>query len=255
MYTKDDCIAVFDSGVGGISVLRQLRKVLPRERYLYFGDSIHAPYGVRPEEEVRQLTLAAAETLISRGVKAFVIACNTATSAAYEAMVQAFPDVIIIGIEPALAMAAQAFPGGHIGVMATPGTLKGQRFLNNKAQYDALCRVTPLPAPGLMELVEAEKYDTPEADALLHQLLSPHRDTLDALVLGCTHYPFVSNSLRRVLGDKVELFDGAVITAQQTRQALEAADLLWDGPGEVVIENSLPGEKMCVLSRKLAGLE
>jgi len=255
MPCKSDYIAVFDSGVGGISVLRQLMKILPKERYLYFGDSIHAPYGVRPEEEVRQLTLAAADKLIGRGIKAFVIACNTATSAAYEAMVQAYPDLIVVGIEPALALAAKAFPGGHIGVMATPGTLKGQRFLNNKQKYDALCRVTPLPAPGLMELVEAEKYDSPEADALLQQLLSPHKDSLDALVLGCTHYPFVRNALGRVLGEKVALFDGAVITAGQTKDALEAAGLLWDGPGEVVVENSLPGEKMCVLSRKLAGLE
>ena len=251
---KNDYIAVFDSGVGGISVLRQLLKVLPNERYLYFGDSINAPYGVRTEEEVRQLTIAAAEKLIPRGVKAFVIACNTATSASLEAMQARFPEIIVVGIEPAVALAAEKFPGGHVGVMATPGTLKGSRFLKRKAQFDSVCRVTPLPAPGLMELVEAEKFDSPEADALLTELLAPHKDTLDALVLGCTHYPFTVNSVRRVLGDKVELFDGAMLTTEQTRQALAQADLLNDGPDEVVIENSLPGDKMLILSRKLAGL-
>ena len=252
---KSDYIAVFDSGVGGISVLRQLRKELPNERYLYFGDSINAPYGVRTEEEVRQLTIAAAERLISRDVKAFVIACNTATSTSLEVLQERFPEVFVVGSEPAVALAAGKYPGGHVGVMATPVTLKGSRFLEQKAQYDSVCRITPLPAPGLMDLVEAEKYDSPETDALLTQLLAPHEDTLDALVLGCTHYPFMMNSLRRVLGDKVELFDGAMLTTEQTRQALEQADMLYDGPGEVVIENSLPGDRMRKLSRKLAGLE
>ena len=252
MAKKSDYIAVFDSGVGGISVLRQLLQVLPNERYLYFGDSINAPYGTRPEKEVEQLTLAAAEKLRARGIKAFVIACNTATSAAYHALKEAYPDMAVIGIEPALAKAAEAFPGGHVGVMATPGTLKGARFLNNKARFDSVCRVTPLPAPGLMELVEAEKYDSPEADALLDALLP---QDLDALVLGCTHYPFTVPSVRRVRGEKIALFDGAVITAAETKAALAAADLLYDGPGEVIVENSIPGDRMVSLSRRLAGLE
>ena len=252
MAKKSDYIAVFDSGVGGISVLRQLLRVLPNERYLYFGDSINAPYGTRPEAEVRQLTIAAAEKLRKRGIKAFVIACNTATSAAFEALREAFPDMAVIGIEPALAKAAEVFPGGHVGVMATPGTLKGARFLHNKARFDAVCRVNPLPAPGLMELVEAEKYDSPEADALLDALLP---QDLDALVLGCTHYPFTEPSIRRVRGQKVALFDGAVITAAETKEALAAADLLYEGPGEVIVENSMPGERMVSLSRRLAGLE
>lgn len=252
MAKKNDYIAVFDSGVGGISVLRRLLEVLPEERYLYFGDSINAPYGTRPETEVRQLTLAAAEKLRPRGIKAFVIACNTATSASYEALKEAYPDMAVVGIEPALAQAAGAFPGGHVGVMATPGTLKGNRFLKNKARFDSACRVTPLPAPGLMELVEAEKYDSPEADALLDALLP---QDLDALVLGCTHYPFVEKAVRRVRGDKVTLFDGAVITAAQTKAALEQAGLLHDGPGEVIVENSIPGDRMVSLSRRLAGLE
>ena len=252
MAKKSDYIAVFDSGVGGISVLRQLLRVLPNERYLYFGDSINAPYGTRPEAEVRQLTIAAAEKLRKRGIKAFVIACNTATSAAFEALREAFPDMAVIGIEPAVAKAAEAFPGGHVGVMATPGTLKGARFLKNKERFDSVCRVNPLPAPGLMELVEAEKYDSPEADALLDALLP---QDLDALVLGCTHYPFTEPSIRRVRGEKVALFDGAVITAAETKETLAAADLLYDGPGEVIVENSMPGDRMVSLSSRLAGLE
>ena len=255
MSQKKDFIAVFDSGVGGISVLRQLRKILPNERYLYYGDSINAPYGTRPVEQIRELTLAAADKIMAQGVKAFVIACNTATSAALEAMKAKYPETIVVGIEPAVALAAEQFPGGKIGVMATPATLKGKRFLDNKSKFDAVCSITPLPAPGLMELVEAGKSDTPEADAFLKELLKPYLGQLDALVLGCTHYPFVANALRRVVGEKVILFDGAVVTAQQTKDALEKANLLHDGCGEVIFQNSLPGEKMLTLSRQLAGME
>lgn len=255
MMKASDFIAVFDSGVGGISVLRRLLKVLPNERYLYFGDSVNAPYGTRSREEVEALTLAAAEKLVARGVKAFVIACNTATSAAYEALKAAFPQVIVVGIEPPLALAAEKFPGGHVGVLATPGTLKGQRFLDSKARFEGTVQITPLPAPGLMDLVEAEKADTPEADALLHGLLDPYVGKLDALLLGCTHYPFAEKAIRRVLGDKTALLDGAVLTAEATKAALKAAGLLYTGPGELQIENSLPGDRMIGLSRRLAGLE
>lgn len=252
MQTKEQYIAVFDSGVGGISVLRRLLEVLPNEKYLYFGDSINAPYGVRPEEEVRDLTLAAMERMMERGIKAFVIACNTATSAAQAALQEKHPEIPVIGIEPAIAEGVRLFPNGHVGALATPGTLKGKRFLENKARLEGDCRITAIPAPGLMELVEAEKGDSPEADALLKPLLEPYQD-LNALALGCTHYPFAEKSIRRVLGDGVTLLDGAVITARQTKQILEERGWLHDGEGEVIIENSMPGDRMITLSKKLLG--
>ena len=252
MQTKEQYIAVFDSGVGGISVLRRLLEVLPNEKYLYFGDSINAPYGVRTEEEVFQLTRAAMEKMVQRGIKAFVIACNTATSAAQERLQKLYPDIPVIGIEPAIAEGVRLFPKGHVGALATPGTLKGKRFLDNKARLEGDCRITAVPAPGLMELVEAEKGDSPEAVALLTPLLAPYGD-LDALALGCTHYPFAEKSIRKVLGDGVMLLDGAVITARQTKQVLEERGLLHDGDGEVIIENSLPGDRMITLSKKLLG--
>ena len=120
MYRKEDHIAVFDSGVGGISVLRQLRKLMPNENYVYYGDSANAPYGSRTTEEVRALTLAAAEKLTTEyKVKALVIACNTATAAAINILRETYPDLIVIGIEPAVKLAADHFPGGRLGVMAT----------------------------------------------------------------------------------------------------------------------------------------
>ena len=173
MNQKNDFIAVFDSGVGGISVLRHLLTELPNERFLYFGDSINAPYGVRPREEVEQLTMAALEKLMERGLKAFVIACNTATAAAVEALRAKYPDFIIVGIEPAVKLAVDRHPGGHIGVMATPGTLKSPRVLSLIDRVRGDCTIEMLPAPGLADLVEANKQNGPEGEALLRPWLEP----------------------------------------------------------------------------------
>ena len=255
MNQKDDYIAVFDSGVGGISVLRHLLKVLPNERFLYFGDSINAPYGVRPREEVEALTMAALESLIPRGIKAFVIACNTATAAAVDALRAKYPELIIVGIEPAVKLAADRHPGGRIGVMATPGTLKSPRVLALIDRFRDKCTIEMLPAPGLADLVEADLQNGPEGEALLTPWLAPLVGNLDALVLGCTHYPFAAPMLGKIRGPTTELLDGGEGVARQTKRRLEAADLLYEGPGQLHIENSMPGDTMIKLSRRLAGLE
>ena len=139
-------IGFFDSGLGGISILRGTRRLLPAEDYLYYGDSFHAPYGVRSAEEVQMLSRAITEHLLERGAKAIVIACNTATSAAQAALQEAYPDIPVIGIEPAIAEGVRLFPNGHVGALATPGTLKGKRFLENKARLEGDCRITAIPA-------------------------------------------------------------------------------------------------------------
>lgn len=241
MDRKNEYIAVFDSGVGGISVLRQLRRELPQERFLYFGDSANAPYGDRTVEEVRALTLAAARMLFARGVKALVIACNTATAAAIETLRQTYPDEIIVGIEPAVKLAAGHFPHGRIGVMATQVTLKLERFDDLVHRFDETARVERISAPGLVELIERGKADSPETEALLTSILSPWRGKLNALVLGCTHYPFVKKTVARILGEQTELLDGSLGTARETKRRLEEAGLLREGSGEVVIEDSAPG--------------
>ena len=251
MNTKQDYIAVFDSGVGGISVLRHLRRVMPGERYLYFGDSANAPYGTRTKQEVGALTFAAARRLVGQGVKALVVACNTATSAAIGDLRAAYPELIVIGIEPALKLAADRFPGGDIGVMATPMTLREEKFENLMHRYETVSRVYKLPAPGLVELVEQGKADSPETEALLTALFAPYLGKLDAVVLGCTHYPFAAKAIARVLGEKVALLDGGDGTARETRRRLEEAGLLENGPGEVVLTNSLPDGDILRLSREL----
>ena len=252
MYRKSDHIAVFDSGVGGISVLRQLRKLMPGEKYVYYGDSANAPYGSRTAEEVRSLTLAAVERLrAAYPVKALVIACNTATAAAIELLREKFPDLIVIGIEPAVKLAADHFPGGRLGVMATDLTLREEKFDHLMHRFDRECTITKIPAPGLVQLIEAGKADSAETDAFLQQLLSPYVGKLDALVLGCTHYPFVSRRISKVLGPETVLLHGGKGTARETKRRLEQAGLLHEGPGQVEIISSDPNPAVTELAWKL----
>ena len=238
MNTREDYIGVFDSGLGGISVLRHLLRVLPEEKFLYFGDSANAPYGTKTRDEVRSLTFAALEKLMQRGIKAFVVACNTATSAAINELRAAYPELIIIGIEPALKLAADRFPGGALGVMATPMTLREEKFSALMGRYEGSCRVYKLPAPGLVELIESGRADSPETDALLKALFDTCPEPLDAVVLGCTHYPFAAGAIQMLLGQKTQLLDGGRGTALQTMRRLEQAGLMYEGPGQVLIENS-----------------
>ena len=252
MYRKEDYIAVFDSGVGGISVLRQLRKLMPDENYIYYGDSANAPYGSRPTEEVRALTLAAAEKLIREyPVKALVVACNTATAAAIKTLRATYSDLIVIGIEPALKLAADSFPGGRLGVMATEVTLREEKFDNLMHRFERECAITKIPAPGLVQLIEAGKSDTPETDELLQKLLGPYVGKLDALVLGCTHYPFVSRRIGKVLGPETILLHGGKGTARETKRRLEKADLLHSGTGSIQVISSDPDPSMIALAWKL----
>ena len=255
MNTRQDYIAVLDSGLGGLSVLRHLRRLLPGERFIYYGDSANAPYGTRSRQEVESLTLQAAAQLMERGIKALVVACNTATSAAIEPLRRKYPDLIVVGIEPALKLAADRFPGGGIGVMATPVTLREEKFCRLLSRYEGSCRVYQIPAPQLVPLIEQGLVDTPLMEQTLHGLLDPYADKIDALVLGCTHYPFASNAMERLLGPKVAVLDGGDGTARETRHRLEAANLLENGPGELILENSLGTQEILRRSRRMLGLE
>ena len=251
MKTKHDYIAVFDSGVGGISVLRHLRRLMPAQRWLYFGDCANAPYGSRTTEEVRALTLAAVETILAQyPVKALVVACNTATAAAIGILREKYPGLIVIGIEPALKLAADRFPGGHIGVLATEVTLREEKF-DHLLQRFPDCTVEKIPAPGLVPLIEAGKADSPETLELLRQILAPYVGKLDALVLGCTHYPFAAAAIRRILGPEVLLLDGGDGTARETLRRLTQEDLLADsGEGSLLIRSSADDEALRALAQQ-----
>lgn len=222
-----DPIAVFDSGVGGLSVLRALQKILPREHFLYWGDTANAPYGDRDEAKVLRLTQkAAAHLLIERHCKMLVLACNTATAVAAETLRATFHGAPIIGMEPALKPALSA-TSGIVWVLGTPLTLFSHRF---ESLIPPTCqgRVVPVPAPGMVPLIEAGKTDGPEMDryllALVRDLPPP-----DAVVLGCTHFPLAVAALRRVIGE-VPFFDGAAGTAAQVTRILCAEKLQNQAP-------------------------
>ena len=252
MRMREKQIAVFDSGLGGISVLRELIACMPGENYLYFGDSANAPYGNRTTAEVRQLTLAAAEMLCSRDIKALVVACNTATAAAINDLRERYPELVVVGIEPALKMATDRFPEGHVGIMATQVTLREEK-LDQLVERFPKAKVERIPAPGLVELVEQGKADSPETEALLEKILGPHKGQLDALVLGCTHYPFVKKAVRKVLGSGVKILDGGEGTARQTRRLLEQRGWRNEGQGSLQMENSAGSREL--LERGMALLQ
>ena len=236
---KHSYIAVFDSGVGGVSVLRELRRLMPGERFYYFGDSANAPYGRKTTDEVRELTLAAGRKLLEeKDCKALVVACNTATAAAITDLRETYPDRIIVGIEPALKLACDRHPGGTIGIMATDVTLREKKLAALMERVKRDCTVIRLPSPGVVELVEAGMTHTPDAVRLMHRILDPYKDSLSALVLGCTHYPFMKSAMAQVLRREVEILDGGEGTARETRRRLLEADLLNEGEGELVVENS-----------------
>ena len=249
---QNSYIAVFDSGVGGVSVLRELRRLMPGERFYYFGDSANAPYGRKTTQQVRALTLAAGRRLLEElDCKALVVACNTATAAAITQLREQYPDRIIVGIEPALKLACDRHPGGTVGIMATDVTLRERKLAALMERVRRDCTLLRVHAPGAVELVEAGKCGAPEAVALMRQILEPYGDKLDALVLGCTHYPFLKNAMRAVLGERVELLDGGEGTARETKRRLMLAGLLREGEGELVVENSSADPAKIALTHQL----
>ena len=207
MNTKQDYIAVLDSGLGGLSVLRHLRRRMPGERFVYYGDSAHAPYGTRSHAEVEALTMNAAAHLMSYGLKALVVACNTATAAAIIPLRAAYPNLIVVGVEPALKLAADRYPGGSIGVMATPVTLREEKFNRLLQRCASACQVYKIPAPQLVPLIEEGLVDTPIMEQTLHQLLDPYMGRINALVLGCTHYPLLEEVIGAYMGPEVRLIN------------------------------------------------
>ena len=247
-------IAVIDSGVGGISVLRELIKIMPRENYVYLGDSKNAPYGSKERSEVLEITRNNLTMLQNKGIKALVVACNTATSAAVRILREENPDLVIVGIEPAIKPPAVTLDHPRVLVMATPLTLKEEKFKRLVAQYADRADIIPLPCHRLAELVEGGNIDSKETDEYIAYLLEPYRDQgIDALVLGCTHYPHVRETIERHVAPNVKIFDGGEGTARETRRRLDVANLLCpeDQVGIIEIYNSSNDEKMIELSKKL----
>lgn len=224
-------VGVFDSGVGGLSVLRALWERLPNEHFYYVADSANCPYSERSVSEIQALSLAIAEHLRGAGAKAIVVACNTASASALPALRERMRardggDLPIVGMVPALKTAVGITRRGAVGVLATPATISGYLYQEVQKRYAAGVQVISQTCPGLVERIEAGDLDGPETEALLRACLAPMLAAkVDVLVLGCTHYPFVAPLLRRILGPEVELLEPSGAVAWQTQRVLTEAGL------------------------------
>jgi glutamate racemase len=244
-------VAVFDSGIGGLSVAREIRRALPSEDLLYFADTAYVPYGDRPSEWVRERSLVIGRWLQERGAKVLVVACNTASGAALEALREAL-SIPVIGLEPAVKPAVRDSPGGRVGVMATTGTLASARYARLVETYGNGATVIPQPCPGLADLIEDGHLDDAPLHEMLERFAAPLRQAaVDTVVLGCTHYVFVQEPIQRALGPGVRLLDSGHAIARQTERVLrEAGTLAVAGAGETrFLTTGDPAEVAPVVAR------
>ena len=254
MDNRNRPIGFFDSGVGGLSVLKEALKIMPNENYIYFGDSINAPYGMKSAKEVRDLTFKAVEFLLNKGVKGIAIACNTATSAAVAELRTVYPNLPLVGIEPALKPAVELNKEGDILIMATAMTLKEEKFKRLMERYKERASIIPVPCPGLMEFIEEGKFQGEEIEEyLLDKINTYKREKIAAIVLGCTHYPFIKETLIKIVGEDVDIIDGGLGTAKELRRRLSENELLTDSndKGSIEIINSSNKKELIDLSYNL----
>lgn len=229
-------IGVFDSGVGGLSILRHLRRLLPFEPLIYFADQAHVPYGPRPLPEVRHFSQRIAHFLIDQDAKLIVVACNTASAAALDHLRASYPQVPFVGMEPAVKPAAEATASGSIGVLATPATFQGELFASVVARFAKGVEVHQNTAPGLVERIERGDLNSPTTRELVAEALDPLLAArIDTLVLGCTHYPFIIPLLEELAGPSVRVIDPSPAVARQAHRLLKEHKLAAPGgrPGRV----------------------
>jgi len=220
-------IGIFDSGVGGLSVWREIVRQLPHEDTIYFADQAHVPYGPRPQEQIRHFCDAITRFLIERGCKAVVVACNTASAAALKHLRETFPALPTIGMEPAVKPAALTTRTGVVGIMATPATFQGRLFKATAGRHASGVNLISQVCNGLAEQVEAGKLEGTETEAMLRGYLQPMLDAgADTIVLACTHYPFLLDPIRRIAGEHVNVIDPAPAIARYLHRVLEQHGLL-----------------------------
>jgi glutamate racemase len=245
--SSDNPVGIFDSGVGGLSVLRHIRAQLPHEHLLYFADSGFAPYGDKPEQLVAERALAVAGFLVGRGIKALVVACNTATVAAIRLIRDRYPDLPVVGVEPGLKPGAAATHTGKVGVLATARTLAGEKFLLLRDQIASASKAQFLlqACVGLVDEIEKGDLQAPAIHAMLERYVTPLlAQGADTLVLGCTHYPFVRDAIEQVVrahsSDPVTLIDTGEAVARQLARLLDAAGLLPKAAADTANQTGTP---------------
>jgi glutamate racemase len=247
-------IGIFDSGVGGLSVAREIRRTLPAEDLLYVADTAYCPYGDRPLDEVRTRALSVARYLERAGARLVVAACNTASGAALEQLRQAVT-VPVVGLEPAVKTGAALTRNGKVGVMATAGTLASARFARLVRDHANGVEVIPQACPGLADLVEEGHFDGERLHACLEQVTQPlRRAGVDTVVLGCTHYAFISEAIGRVLGPAVQLVDSAPAIARRTEHLVRGdAGRRTDGPSTFTVLTTGDPRKVAPVVARLWG--
>lgn len=245
---NDSPIGIFDSGVGGLSVLRDIAALLPSENLLYLADQANVPYGHRPLEEVRGFSEGIARYLLAKGAKLVVVACHTASGAALYHLRESFPGVPFVGIEPAVKPAALGSRVKAIGVLATPATFEGPLFARVVDQFARDVRLVGKTCPGLVEIIEAGEVNGERIRRYLEVVLHPLlEEGIDALVLGCTHYPFALETIREIVGPGVAIVDPCPGVARQVRRVLEERGLSGSDKGA--------GERRYFTSGSPGGLE
>nr|WP_233863660.1 glutamate racemase [Paraburkholderia adhaesiva] len=252
-------VGIFDSGLGGLSVLRAVRTLLPAERLVYVADSRYAPYGQRDDDFIADRTLAIGEWLVAQGAKALVVACNTATAQSIEFVRERLP-IPLVGVEPGIKPAALQSKTRVAGVLATQVTLRSTRFQALVERHAADLRVLCQPGHGLVEAVERCDTGSPELLALLRGYLAPMLDAgADTLVLGCTHYPFLDTAIRSIVGERMTLVDTSVAIARQLERVLGHHGLLADAAGDAQASarfcSTSDGTHLRVLAAALLGID
>lgn len=251
-------IGFFDSGLGGLSVLKKALEIMPNENYIYYGDSKHAPYGEKTPQEIKELSFNVMELLIQKGVKAIVIACNTATSAAVNEIRDYYKEIPIIGIEPALKPAIKLHETGAVIVMATKATLTQEKFKTLMDNYGEHREIIPLPCPGLVEFIEAGDLNGDGVKNFLREKLNPYMDReISSIVLGCTHYPFIKDIIQEIVGEEVDIIDGSEGTVKELKRRLEENNIESESKekGTLEIFNSLEDKEILELSSRLIGIK
>jgi len=219
-------IGVFDSGVGGLSVLRAIREQMPNESVIYFGDQGHVPYGPRSMEEIQRFSEGITRFLLEKNAKLIVVACNTASAAALNYLRGRFPDVPFVGMEPAVKPAAESTKTGKVGVLATPATFQGALYASVVERFGACVELLQHTCPGLVNQIEKGNWDSQTTRAILEDALRPMLEkNIDTVVLGCTHYPFVIPLIQNIVGKNVRVIDPAPAVARQVKRLLESGKL------------------------------
>ncbi|MGA7192861.1 MAG: glutamate racemase [Anaerolineales bacterium] len=219
-------IGLFDSGVGGLSVLRAIREQMPEESVIYFGDQGHIPYGPRPMKQIQNFSEVITKFLLSKGAKIIVVACNAASAAALTYLRQTFPDVSFVGMEPAVKPAAEHTETGVVGVLATPATFQGALYASVVERFANGVKLLQDPCVGLVQQIEKGDLNGAATRKILEAALHPMLEkNIDTVVLACTHYPFVIPLIQEIVGEKVRVIDPAPAVARQTKRLLEAKGL------------------------------